>query len=573
MQRPTYLHGNQRMSGLLLLIAAVLLLALGIGLRDPWPADEPRFALNALEMLDTGNFWIPHRGGEPYPDKPPIFMWASAAAIALTGSVQLGFLLPSLIGALGTLGLVMDLARRLHGRRIATLTGITLLSTLQFVLQAKTAQIDMLLTLWTTLGAYGMLRHALLGPARRWWYIGCAAMGLGVITKGVGFLPLLMLPAWGLLAWRGQAVRLAWKDLLLGLAALLGAIALWVVPMVLITTLSNDPTLATYRDNILFKQTGERYAESWTHLKPWYYYLVAVIPWAWLPLVLGLPWLIPAWWHRARRLDARVLLPLSGVLLVVVFFSLSPGKRGVYMLPAVPLLVLAMAPLLPGLLCKRWLHWLGAALVAVLGSIFLLAGVLGAAGLTALDELATKYGVSPWLWWIVLGSSAAAMLYWLRPRRGMPALAGWLALFWCLWSTWGYTQLDATRSPRDMMQRVERISGEGAWLAMPFFDEEFLLQTRQPTVHFGFKTPEQAQLSRAYAWLNESPRKRWLFIDQGKADELQCTDLSLVRDLGFQNSDRWWLIPGRAFDACRGDSRAAPLYVVPTSLEASRYNR
>ncbi|MDW5377826.1 glycosyltransferase family 39 protein [Halomonas sp. HP20-15] len=571
MQRPVYLRGNQRLIWLLLLIAAVLLLALGIGLRDPWPADEPRFALNAQEMLETGNFWIPHRGGEPYPDKPPVFMWVSAASIALTGSVRLGFLLPSLIGALGTLGLVMDLSRRLYGRRIATLAGIALLTTLQFVLQAKTAQIDMLVTLWTTLGAYGLLRHALLGPARRWWYIGCVAMGLGVITKGVGFLPLLMLPAWGLLARRGQAGRLAWKDLGLGLAALLGTIALWVVPMALITTLGDDPTLTAYRDNILFKQTGERYAESWHHLKPWYYYLVAVIPWAWLPLVLGLPWLIPAWWHRARRLDARVLLPLSGVILLVMFFSLSPGKRGVYVLPGIPLLVLAMAPLLPGLLCKRWLHWLGTALVAVLGGIFLVAGVLGAVGLPALTDLATKYGVSPWLWWIVLGLSAGALLYWLRPRQGMLALAGWLAVFWCLWSTWGYIQLDATRSPRDMMQRVERLTGDDAWLAMPAFDEEFLLQTRQPTVHFGNATPLERQLQRAFAWINQAPHKRWLFIDQGKADELQCAELSRALDLGFQNSDRWWLIPGEAFDACRGDAQAAPLYVVPTSLEASAH--
>ncbi|WP_136066675.1 ArnT family glycosyltransferase [Modicisalibacter radicis] len=573
MQRPAYLRGKQHRSRLFLLVAAVLLLALGIGLRDPWPADEPRFALNALEMLDTGNFWIPHRGGEPYPDKPPLFMWASAAAIALTGSVQLGFLLPSLVGALGTLGLVMDLARRLHGRRIATLTGITLLSTLQFVLQAKTAQIDMLLTLWTTLGAYGMLRHALLGPARRWWYIGCAAMGLGVITKGVGFLPLLMLPAWGLLAWRDQAVRLAWKDLLLGLATLLGTIALWVVPMALITIFSDDPTLTAYRDNILFKQTGERYAESWHHLKPWYYYLVEVIPWAWLPLVLGLPWLVPAWWHRARRLDARVLLPLSGVILLVGFFSLSPGKRGVYMLPGVPLLVLAMAPLLPGLLCKRRLHWLGAVLVALLGGTFLLAGLLGAAGLPALTELATKHDVSPWLWWIVLGLSAGALLYWLRPQRGMLALAGWLAVFWGLWSTWGYAQLDATRSPRDLMQRVERLTGDDAWLAMPAFDEEFLLQTRQPTVHFGNATPLDRQLQRAYAWLNAQPRQRWLFIDQDKRKLLACADLELARDLGLQNSDRWWLIPGEAFDVCRGDAQAAPLYVVPTSLETSNHDR
>jgi 4-amino-4-deoxy-L-arabinose transferase-like glycosyltransferase len=570
MQRPAYLHGAHHYSWWWLALLAIGLLALGMGLRDPWPADEPRFALNALEMLKTGDFWIPHRGGEPYPDKPPIFMWAMAASIALTGSVRLGFLLPSLIAALGTLALVTDLTYRLHGRRIALLAGAALLSSLQFVLQAKAAQIDMLVTLWITLGAYGLLRHALLGPARGWWYLGCVSMGLGVITKGVGFLPLLMLPAWALLAWRGQATALRLKELGVGLLLLLGTIALWVVPMVLITTFGDDPALAAYRDNILFKQTGERYADAWHHVKPWYYYPVEVIPWAWLPLVLALPWLVPAWWHRARRGDARVLIPLSGMLLVVVFFSLSPGKRGVYMLPTIPLLVLAMAPLLPGLLCKRWLHWLATGVLVLLGGIFLIAGVLGAAGLPALAELAAKYSVSPWGWWTLLGVAAAALLYWLRPGRGMLALTGWLVVFWALWSTWGYQQLDQTRSPRDMMQTVVDITGPSAWLAMPTFDEEFLLQARQPSVHFGYHTLEADQMKRAFAWLKEAPNERWMFIDQDKRPELACADLSLAKDLGLQNSETWWLIPGQAFSGCTGDSGAAPLYTAPTTLASDK---
>jgi len=109
MHRPTYLRRLPSLPWFWLLAIAAVFLGVGLGLRDPWPADEPRFALNALEMLKTGQFWIPHRAGEPYPDKPPIFMWAMAASIHLTGSVRLGFLLPSLIGALGTLALVMDL--------------------------------------------------------------------------------------------------------------------------------------------------------------------------------------------------------------------------------------------------------------------------------------------------------------------------------------------------------------------------------------------------------------------------------------------------------------------------------
>ncbi|WP_268604404.1 hypothetical protein, partial [Escherichia coli] len=37
-------------------------------------------------------------------------------------------------------------------------------------------------------------------------------------------------------------------------------------------------------------------------------------------------------------------------VLVLVFFSASPGKREVYLLPMLPAMALAVAPLLPGLL-------------------------------------------------------------------------------------------------------------------------------------------------------------------------------------------------------------------------------
>ena len=60
----------------LLLIFAFVIIAMGIGLRGPWPADEPRFAEAAKEMVVSGNWFFPLRGGELYPDKPPIFMWA-----------------------------------------------------------------------------------------------------------------------------------------------------------------------------------------------------------------------------------------------------------------------------------------------------------------------------------------------------------------------------------------------------------------------------------------------------------------------------------------------------------------
>src|SRR3954452_17384621 len=82
------------------LILAFVLLAAGIGLRDPWPSDEPRFTLAAKQMVESGDWLFPHRGHELYADKPPLLMWMEAASYKLVGEWRIAFLLPSLLAAL-----------------------------------------------------------------------------------------------------------------------------------------------------------------------------------------------------------------------------------------------------------------------------------------------------------------------------------------------------------------------------------------------------------------------------------------------------------------------------------------
>src|SRR5579883_3141583 len=191
------LNSRSRRELWLFLLFALAVIGAGIGLRDPWPADEPRFALSAKQMVDSGDWLIPHRGHEIYADKPPVFMALQAAAFELVGNWRIAFLLPSLLAALGTLFLVYDLGRRLWDHRTGIYAGVALLCVFQFVYQAKRAQIDPTVTFFITLANYGLLRHFLLGPDWRAYGLGCFAAGLGVITKGVGVLALLMfLPYW-----------------------------------------------------------------------------------------------------------------------------------------------------------------------------------------------------------------------------------------------------------------------------------------------------------------------------------------------------------------------------------------
>ena len=222
---------------------AITLLFAGLGLRDPWPADEPRFALVAKQMVESGQWLFPMRGDELYPDKPPLLMWLQAVFLSITGSVRWSFLLPSLLSSLGTLAMVRDLGRRLWNPQTGALASWALLFALQFTFQAKRAQIDPLVVFCITLSVYGIVRHLLRGPDTRWWAIGWFAAGLGVISKGVGVIALLVLVpaafAW-MRRWPGIG-RVRAREWFAGIAMLLLPIALWLLPMLLVVRASGDP--------------------------------------------------------------------------------------------------------------------------------------------------------------------------------------------------------------------------------------------------------------------------------------------------------------------------------------------
>ena len=214
---------------ILLGLLALAVLTAGLGLRDPWPPDEPRFALVATGMVESGDWLIPRVAGVLYPDKPPLFFWEIAAILVLTGNLRLAFLLPSLLAGLVALGLVYDLGRRLWGIRAGRLAALALLISVQFPLHVRSGQIDASETMWVILGIYGLSRHLLLGPSWGWYRAAFVAMGAGVITKGVGFLPLLILAPWWYARRRGwmglPRIRGNWRHWSSGPALLLLTVA------------------------------------------------------------------------------------------------------------------------------------------------------------------------------------------------------------------------------------------------------------------------------------------------------------------------------------------------------------
>ena len=520
----------------------------GLGLRSPWPADEPRFAEIAREMVDSGQWLIPRRGGEFYPDKPPVFMWTIALFYKITGNLRVAFLLPSALCALITAALVFDLGRRFRNAQTGALAVILLLFAPQFLIQAKSAQIDAMIACWVTVGCYGLSRHFFERPNWGLYFTAWGFMGLGIITKGVGFLPLLMLIPIGLLALNKRhdfGPSLSWRCAAGPLVMLL-VVAAWIVPMLMHVDQLDTAAAYAYRDNILLKQTAERYTDTWTHLNPWHYFVSNVIPVLWFPLPLIA---IARWRELAENLKTRPLLMtwFVWVVLVILFFSASPGKRGVYILPALPVFALVLATAVSD---WRSVRWLSIALTAV---HLLLAVTLAAVMIMVwldhpllMDRL-SDYNNDPdnlslitaFIFSVALTWIASLILFWRSAADARLFVA--LMISFVLYSSLGYMALEPIRTPRDVLANTEEFLPVDSQLGLIAFKEQFILFSRLDVTHFSYLADPAEQERNAWRWQEEGSN-RYLLVPDNL--ELTCFRADSAPVMGVAHRARW-LILGR----------------------------
>ena len=535
-------------------VVALLVLGAGLGLRDPWPADEPRFALVAKHMVESGDWLFPHRGTELYSDKPPMLMWFEAAFYTVFRDWRIAFLLPSLLAALGTLWCMYDLGRRLWTRKAGLYAAWALLFAFQFAYQSKKAQIDPLVAFYITLANYGLLRHLLTGGDWRMWALGWFAAGLGTITKGVGAVALLMVLPAAVLSMRGwPEVRVQARDpkFWLGPLAFVAAVSLWLVPMVIAALGHPNPEYRAYLDDILFRQTAGRYSKSWAHQQPLWYFLNVMLT-VWMPVTLAFFWALPAWRTRLRRRDARYALPLAWWVLILVFFSIPSGKRDMYILPALPMVCLALGPLLPGIVRKLWAKRVAFGFAAIFGALLLIAGLAMWFGdpkfesRLMTDRGFTDGGRAIIATVIAMGAWMLAAAFWHRTRNGVAGMLWALGGLWVLYGVVAAPLLNPSSSARGLMTTVGERIGPEAELGLVAWREQNLLMADRPAATFGFKAEWAEQLSKALLWQGESPGRRWLLIQEPALS--QCVDKSKAEFAGVSNRRRWWLVPAAAVD-------------------------
>lgn len=463
----------------------------------PWLGDtlfntkgEPREAIVAMSMLNSGNFILPESYGADIPYKPPFLAWLIAGCSFLTGEIgETAARMPSAVATMAMVIAGFIFYRRRNGGNAKPLAmALVTITTVEVFRAATACRVDMVLTACIVTAIYAMaekFRYAGY-PAVSW--VAVILMTCGVLTKGpVGMiLPCLVTGVYLLILgcrfWR-----------VVGVLALSGALSL-VVPALWYWAAwheGGERFLRLAMEENFGRFTGSMSYDS--HLNPWWYNIVTLVagmaPYTLLALLSlfslksikgvrqplrGATQRLLGW---LRGLRPETLLALTATVMVFVFYCFPASKRSVYLLPVYPFLSWITVNLGAWLVARRKRSL--TVYAGIIASVGLIAGWL-VWGLHIVDgtrisglghegaDLAaglygTPFGLIDWAFVILCILTSAATLYFVSTRKfrrqAWGAIATAITIYWLL----GATVLPLVLNPKSditIARRIESLDPE-----------------------------------------------------------------------------------------------------------------
>lgn len=319
-------------------------------LRDFTPANELKYLSIADEALRNHTFFSFTNHGEPYADKPPLYLWFVMLGKWLFGSHQMLFLsLASIIPALAIVKIMDKWTAPELNEKNRDLAGMMLLTCAFFTGLAVTLRMDMLMCMFIVLALrtfYRMYTSSEIDKLTAWQFP--VFIFLAVFSKGpVG----LLIPLCSTLAFllykrkiREFGKYWGWRTW----CVLLTGCLIWFSAVFL-------EGGKDYLNNLLFHQTLDRAVNSFRHKEPFYYYGLSIwysiAPWSFI--VIGL---ICAALTKKRILTDLQRFYCTVAITTFVVLSIISSKLEIYLLPAFPFMVYLAVLFLPQYKDRTWIN-------------------------------------------------------------------------------------------------------------------------------------------------------------------------------------------------------------------------
>ncbi|MBI4579626.1 MAG: glycosyltransferase family 39 protein, partial [Planctomycetes bacterium] len=448
-------------------------------------------AVAARQALREGQFFIPYVNDAPWVRKPPLGMWLIAGAAWLLERGQdipvsdFTARLPSAVGGIVNALAACWLGAMMFGRRAGLVAGVVMAGCVGSIFFARNAQVDMVMTAFTTLSLACFWRACVHERPAKWAMIGFyLALALAMLAKAP--LPLAIVGGsltayWfitrpleailsgrtntavdgdalaptkpGLLAeWGRQARAIARMRPILGAVLFMVVFGAWP----LYVWLKVDGAVELWRTEYLDRASGEMSGQD----EGFFYYLPTLLGFV-LPYTVSLIEALAApflsWYREHRR---GLLFAFTWAAFGTLFLSVMAFKRPHYLLPVLPAYVLLLAPVIdrlffgtvPMLVSPRTVRLAAGITPPVLAVAAIVGGVVIHRVMPAMLPgyvLAVAVGVAIW--------TAAAMAY-RAHRRGWSFVllnAGTVAMTLVVWPVLG-EHLETSPEEMALARELER---------------------------------------------------------------------------------------------------------------------
>lgn len=322
-----------------LLIVCYFIFFFNIGNYPLMDVDETRYVSMARDMFHCKDFLTLYLNGEFFFEKPPLYFWGECLSFAIFGKVtEFTARFPvALYGTLSTL-LLYFTGKKIVSRRFGVISALILATTLEFVILAKFAILDIVVT--TCVGfsvMFGFLTQFVQDKNKKYmWWLFYIFSGLAVMAKGIpGFVVPFAVMFFVTIA--NKTFKQVFKPQYILPGFLL--FFLIVLPWHLIMFKIHDPL---FFHEYIIKHHIERFLNSneINREQPFYFYILTVlwglVPWIFSAIAVGITKLkLIKKFNVTELSNPQKYLLFNAIAFVVtmLFFSSSSTKLITYILP------------------------------------------------------------------------------------------------------------------------------------------------------------------------------------------------------------------------------------------------
>lgn len=323
----------------------------GIGTYSLMDVDETRYVAMARDMFHSKNFLTLYLNGEYFFEKPPLYFWQECLSFALWGGKVNEFTARFPVALLGFLFsfIVYFTCRKRINRRFGVFTSLILATSLEFIMLAKYAILDIVLTFYIGLAlvCYFQVYFCQENHKKFYWWAFYGFTGLAVMAKGI---PGIAIP-FGTVFFTAIMAK-KFKEIFKPLYLIPGMLLflLIVLPWHIIMFKIHNPL---FFNEYIIKHHLHRFLNTANNeigrKQPFYYYFMIIL-WGFIPWIFSMiavfvdkvvNWKKQNYIEKIKTFNfdsldnVHKMLALCwiAVLWIIIFFTSSTTKLATYILP------------------------------------------------------------------------------------------------------------------------------------------------------------------------------------------------------------------------------------------------